>query len=116
MRQQLEVMEGLHRWPCRFSCFDGLHQSCILKPLPPKLPVLLAKFSEVVTADKATNTDLVHVFASLFSSPIVTQLPTKNGALHVALTAVFRRPDIIVQGDHALSRDANFDPSLEEDM
>ena len=73
-RQQLEVMEGFRSWPCGFSCFYDLLGTCILKICILQLPVLLAKFAEVVTADKATNTDLVRFclvvsFVDVDSSP-----------------------------------------------
>ncbi|KAF8973994.1 hypothetical protein BDZ97DRAFT_1777866 [Flammula alnicola] len=62
-----------------------------------RLPSLLVSFVEIVNADNATNTDL-------------------SGALQAGLAAVFRRPDIIVEGDHAVSRDASSDSAPEEDM
>lgn len=39
----------------------------------------------------------------------------KSGALQEGLAALFRRPDIIVEGEHAISRDTTVDSTPEED-
>ncbi|KAJ3503158.1 hypothetical protein NLJ89_g8558 [Agrocybe chaxingu] len=60
-----------------------------------RLPTLLASFADAINADNSSKSDL-------------------RGGLHAGLTAVFHRPDVIVQVDHALTRDATPE-TLEED-
>ncbi|CAA7266513.1 unnamed protein product [Cyclocybe aegerita] len=60
-----------------------------------RLPPLLASFADAINADNSSKSDL-------------------RGGLHAGLTAVFHRPDVIVQVDHALTRDATPE-TLEED-
>ncbi|KAF8168029.1 mediator complex subunit Med5-domain-containing protein [Crassisporium funariophilum] len=61
-----------------------------------RLPTLLSSFADAINADNSTNADM-------------------RGALHAGLTAAFRRPDIIIQGDHALTREAASDSPPEDD-
>ncbi|KAF8807476.1 hypothetical protein BYT27DRAFT_7223294 [Phlegmacium glaucopus] len=62
-----------------------------------RLPILLASFTDTVNADKSMNVDL-------------------RGAFHTGLAAAFRRPDLILQGDHTLSREATSNSPSNEDL
>ncbi|KAF9481359.1 hypothetical protein BDN70DRAFT_876312 [Pholiota conissans] len=62
-----------------------------------RLPGLLFSFAEVVkAADHSSNVDL-------------------SGALQEGLASLFRRPDVIIEGEHAISRDATADTAPDED-
>ncbi|KDR85067.1 hypothetical protein GALMADRAFT_218149 [Galerina marginata CBS 339.88] len=82
-----------------FTCLSQSgHSSRLWKAfIVGRLPTLLTSFSEVVNADNSTKADL-------------------SGALQGGLSAVFRRPDIIVQGDQAIARDAASDTPPEEEI
>lgn len=58
--------------------------------------------------------DMVCYSSSMFLSFIIES--NKRGAFQTGLAAAFRRPDLIVQGDHTLSRETTSNSPSNEDM
>ena len=59
------------------------------------------------------NVDLVYSTFSMFG--IFQTQSSKRGAFQTGLAAAFRRPDLILQGDHALSRETTSNSPSNED-